>query len=257
MKKYAAVTFIFNGYDLLREPLNVEEEFDYYCLTDDKSLKSDTWKCIYIPELDSSELTDRQKVNMAKYNFNKYLPKEYEYWICIDASVKILGNMSKVIEYFEDNNFDAGFSIQMELKSYKDECYEFKEYGRIDDECIETFRKYTVDNNIDWEEKTGILEGTMKIYKNTKLVVDLLEEICSIYEEVCNYKDLDDQRYLTIGFSKYDDKLNTCFFYRQLYHNSDVFERYEHNTDRIYLREYTEEENNHILFGKQRILKTF
>lgn len=257
MKKYAAVTFIFNGYDLLREPLHVEDDFDYYCLTDDKNLKSDVWKCIYVPELDSGTLTPRQKVNIAKYNFNKYLPQEYEWWICMDASIKIISGMTTVIDYLEQNSYDLGLSIQERGYSFKDEYHEFRKCGRIDDECVENFRKYTASKGIDWEIKTGVLAGTMKIYKNTPLVLDMLNEICSMYEEACDYKDLDDQCYLTIGFSKFDDKLNTCFFYRQLYHNSGIFERYLHNSDFRLITEYTEEGNNHVLFGKERTLKTF
>jgi hypothetical protein len=48
MEKYAVITFMFNNYDLLREPLVVDDNFDYYCLTDDKQLTSNIWKCIYI-----------------------------------------------------------------------------------------------------------------------------------------------------------------------------------------------------------------
>ena len=35
MKHYAVITFLFNKYDLLREPFVVDEEADYYCLTYD------------------------------------------------------------------------------------------------------------------------------------------------------------------------------------------------------------------------------
>lgn len=258
MKRYAVITFMFDDYDLLREPLVVDNDFDYFCLTNDKNLTSSTWNCIYVEELDSELLTNWQKVYMAKYGFSKYIPDNgYEYWICMDASIKIIGSMMGVIRHFEENGFDIGLSIQPENKSYKDEYYEYKRCGRTTDENIERFREFTLANNIDWEIHTNVIEGTMKVYKNTENVINMLDEMCSIYETACEYKDIDDQCYLTIAFSKYDNVLNTCFFYRQLYHNSNVFEMYEHKTDRKYLREYTEEENTHYLLGKHRALKTF
>jgi hypothetical protein len=72
--KNAVITFVFNNYDWLREPITIDDGFDYYCLTDDKNLESKVWKCIYIPSLDSDSLTDRQKVNIAKADFLKYIP---------------------------------------------------------------------------------------------------------------------------------------------------------------------------------------
>jgi hypothetical protein len=59
---------MFNDYDILRDPLVVDENFDYYCLTDDKKLSSNVWKCIYIEKLDDVNLTGVQKTYIAKYS---------------------------------------------------------------------------------------------------------------------------------------------------------------------------------------------
>ena len=256
MKRYAVVTFLFDGYDLLREPTQVSEDFDYYCLTNDKDLRSDIWNCIYIPEFDTDALTNWQKVNMAKNGFYKFLPKEYEWWICLDASLRIVGDLSMLISYFVDNNYDLGLSINPKLMSFRDEYYEYMNFGRIDSECVINFRSFTNEIGVDWTEVTGVIEGTMKIYKNTKTVINMLEEMCSLYETACNYKDLNDQCYLTIAFSKFDDKLNTCFFNRQLYHISNIIERYIHNTEYKVLTSCLEPPINSFLL-KPRVLKEF
>ena len=65
MKKYAVVTFLFNHYDLLREPIMVDEKVDYYCLTDDKNLKSNVWQIIYLEKMDTDKLTGVQKTYMT------------------------------------------------------------------------------------------------------------------------------------------------------------------------------------------------
>lgn len=255
--KNAVITFVFNNYDWLREPITIDDGFDYYCLTDDKNLESKVWKCIYIPSLDSDSLTDRQKVNIAKADFLKYIPDGYEWWICMDASVKIVGNLSDLISYFEENSYDIGISIEETTKTFKEAYYLFEKYGRIDHDCVETFKKYVDSENIDWEEYTGMIEGTMKVYKNTKYVLDMLNEMHYIYKKACDFKDLNDQCYLTIAFSKYDDKLNTCFFYNQLYHTSKYFERYKHNSDYRLFSSANERSNNNFFLGKYRKLKTF
>ena len=257
MKKYAVVTFMFNGYDILREPLVVDEDFDYYCLTDDKSLVSDVWNCIYIQELDSEELTDRQKVNIAKADFYKYIPSGHEWWICMDASVKIIDRLSEIIKYFEDNGYDIGVSIEATTQSYEEAYRRFKEGGRIDDECVETFRQFVVSEGIDWEQYTGMIEGTLKIYKNTQAVLDFFNEMHNIYKKACDFKDLNDQCYLTIAFSRYEDKLNPCFFYNQLYFNSKYFERHKHKVEYKMFSMVTEKTNNKYFLGKMRELKSF
>ena len=44
MNKYCVVTCIFNDYDLVREPLVIDNDCDYYLFTDNKNLTSDNWK---------------------------------------------------------------------------------------------------------------------------------------------------------------------------------------------------------------------
>lgn len=111
MKKYAVITFLFNHYDILREPLVIDENAEYYCLTDDKELVSDNWKCIYIDDFNTDELTGIQKTYMCKYSFYKYIPNEYKYYITIDGSIEVADKLTPIIEYAENNGFDIGLSM--------------------------------------------------------------------------------------------------------------------------------------------------
>ena len=92
MEKYAVVTFLFNRYDLLREPLIIDENADYYCLTDDKELKSKNWKCIYISEFDTDKLLPLYETLSSKYNNQGIKPKldknifEQKYLIIFNTS---------------------------------------------------------------------------------------------------------------------------------------------------------------------------
>lgn len=257
MRKYAIVTFLFNDYDFLREPSVVDENFDYFCLTDDEALKSEVWNCIYINELDTSDLSGRQKVNIAKNSFYKYLPKSYDWWICIDASVKVIGELSELINYFIGNNYNIGLSIHANTMRYLDE-YRIWEITRgLDAKYTKIFKEYAAENDINLKEHSGLIECTVKVYKNDELVISFIDEIYETLKERCNFEDLNDQCYITVIFSKYDDKLNTCFFYRQLYYESKYFEKYDHKNDVKQYNFFNEKTNNKNLLGKIRELKTF
>ena len=162
--KYAVVTFLFNHYDLLREPLDVDENADYYCLTDDNSLISNNWKCIYIKELDNNDLTGVQKTYMCKYSFYKYIPIDYAYYITIDASIEVASKLSPIIEYA--NNFDIGLSIHPIRTKWSDEYSEWEKARGLNHIYYETFYKYSNSLGLNPEAENGLIECTIKIYKN-------------------------------------------------------------------------------------------
>ena len=55
--KYSIVTMLFNNYDLLREPEEIDENAEYICVTDNPDLKSKAWKIIYMAALNTDKLT--------------------------------------------------------------------------------------------------------------------------------------------------------------------------------------------------------
>ena len=257
MKRYAIVTFMFDNYDLLREPTVVDENLDYYCLTDDKNLKSNVWECIYIPKLDTNTLTGVQKTNIIKNSFYKYLPKQYDWWICIDASIRCIGNVSEVIDYLDKNHYDVGFSIHATTTRFMEEYGIWEQIRGLNPKYAEKFKEYARVNDIDLEQRSGMIECTVKIYKNDEFVLQLIDEIYDTLEKWCNFEDNNDQPYITSVFSFYDDELKTCFFYRQLYYNSKYFEKYMHGCNFREYNEFTEATNNRYLLGKIRKLKSF
>jgi len=48
MKKVCVYTCITGDYDNLKEIKNKEKNIDYYCFTNNKNIKSNTWKVEYI-----------------------------------------------------------------------------------------------------------------------------------------------------------------------------------------------------------------
>jgi len=86
--KYSIVTMLFNNYDLLREPEEVDENAEYICITDNPDLKSNVWKIMYMAAFNTDKLTGFQKTYITKYS--KLLDVcsiESKYVIRVDASI--------------------------------------------------------------------------------------------------------------------------------------------------------------------------
>ena len=89
---YTAIT---NRYDNLKEPLHVVNSADYICFSD-CVFKSKIWNIQPIP------CTDWGRVRQARYP--KILPHrffpEYKISIWVDGSIKIIGNLEKLINLY-------------------------------------------------------------------------------------------------------------------------------------------------------------
>ena len=255
--KYAVVTFLFNKYDLLRQPLHVDENADYYCITDDKNLKDDVWKCIYVEDFDTDKLTGVQKTYMMKYSFYQYIPVDYEYFICIDASIEIKNDISEILEYYNKNGIDVGFSVHPFRSRYVDEYNEWMRSRGLSKKYFDIFEKYCNDNNISSGDFSGLIECTVKIFKNTEQTIDFIKDVYDTLLKYCNFADANDQCYFTNEFSKYDGKLKVGFFYRQLLTGSKYFNKYYHNTHTFNHSSNDKSKTNKIIFGKEREILEF
>ena len=257
MNKYAVITFMFSNYDLLREPLIIDENIDYYCLTDDKNLKSEHWNIIYLNKFDTNNLTGVQKTYMTKYSFYQYIPTHYEYFICIDASIEIKDKISKILDYYNINNIDIGIAVHPFRNRYIDEYNEWIRNRNLNKKYLDIFEKYCKDNNISNSEFSGLIECTVKIFKNTELSIEFIKNVYNTLLKYCNFADANDQCYFTNEFRKYDDKLNVGFFYRQLLTGSKYFNKYYHNTHTFNHGSNDKNSTNKIIFGKERKILEF
>ena len=83
MNTNVCYTCIFGDSDDLKEPKYINENFDYICFTDDKNLKSESWKIVYINNLNFGEKKNSRYVKILPH---LYL-SQYEFSIYIDASL--------------------------------------------------------------------------------------------------------------------------------------------------------------------------
>ena len=247
MKKYAVITFLFNNYDLLREPLIVDENADYYCMTDDKSLTSGVWKIIYIEDFDNNQLTSIQKTYMAKYSFYKYIPINYEYFITIDASIEVCDKLLPILEYMDYNKYDIGLSLHPHRNKWSDEYNIWINVRGLNRKYYNIFSKYASNKGYNIDDENGLIECTIKIYKNNKPNIEFINDVYNTLKSTNNFEDKNDQCYFTCVYGDHKNMLNAMFFYQQLYSTSKFFKSYFHKSKNRWITDRTKENNTNKL----------
>ena len=91
MKERVCVyTCITGGYDNLREVKNPEKGIDYLCFTNNKSLKSKTWKMIYIND---EKLDDHRLSRKIKMVGHPTIAKNYDVSVWTSLGIKASRNL--------------------------------------------------------------------------------------------------------------------------------------------------------------------
>jgi len=105
--KLAVYTAIIGDYDEINEPRIVETEYcDYYCFTNNKNLKSETWKIVYLDQNEYEEIRKIDQIRMAR--FVKTHPhlflKDYEQSLWLDGNLTINKSVRDWIYLFSDES---------------------------------------------------------------------------------------------------------------------------------------------------------
>lgn len=102
-KRYTVLTYIINHYEVVHEIWDKDSEAEYLLITDDASLKSDTWTVVYDPDLEGLSTFD--KCYAIRFNCFKYAHTD----ICmrLDGNVQIKAPLKPLIDAFEAGGYDA------------------------------------------------------------------------------------------------------------------------------------------------------
>lgn len=102
--KYTILTFIIGkGYELLHEVVNLQPDVEYILVTDDKDLKSNTWKVIYDEGLLKYQ-SGFERCFYVRYNVFRYCSTEI--CVTIDGSIEVSGSLDKLVETFNNGKYD-------------------------------------------------------------------------------------------------------------------------------------------------------
>ena len=255
--KICVYTCITGDYDELKDIKYVDKDYDYICFTNNKKIKSNFWKIIYIENDGFDNLTLARKTKIIG---NEYL-KKYDLTIWLDGAIEVLKPISKFL------------SDCCDLEKYDMIGFKHQERDCIYDEmnaCIilgkETVKNVTKLEKFLLKEKypkhNGLIESTILVRKNNREVNKLMNKW---FEMVLNYSRRDQ---LSFNYCLYKNKIKINFLDMFVFDNK-YFKHDYHKTSKkfkLYFGDPTyfdfhacvdgtyEIKNNKILL-KNRILK--
>ena len=108
MAKYSVLTFVFNDYDFIREPLEVSPDCEYVLVTDNRNITSSKWTIKYL----SSNFDNA--TGFTKSFYVRYHPFEFvstDVCIVLDGSNQIKRPLDKLINDFLNSKKDVCLSV--------------------------------------------------------------------------------------------------------------------------------------------------
>ena len=107
-KKYSVLTYNLSNYEIIHEIPNhaINDEIDYVYITDDHSIKSDTWRVIYVDNLKGSIFDKCYQIRFFPW---KYVNTDII--MRIDGSMQITNDIMPLFDYFINGKYDAAVMI--------------------------------------------------------------------------------------------------------------------------------------------------
>lgn len=159
-KKFCVYTCITGDYDNLHEIKHPEKNIDYYCFTNNKNLKSKTWKIIQIENegLDNQRLS--RKIKMLGHPI---ISKNHDISIWMDASISWDKNISDFVKIYLKNKPFAAFK-HSQRKSIQEEAVACLKYHKDTKENIVHTLDFLKAEN--FPDNLGLYEMTVFIKKH-------------------------------------------------------------------------------------------
>lgn len=165
-KLYSVLTYNFNDYEIMREPLEVDVRCEYIYVTDNPKYvgKSNVWKVIVADDLQG--LSPFDKCYRVRFNLFKYATTP----ICIylDGSLQINKSLARLYMAFVESNADVGLNIHPSRDNVMDE-YDVWVQARGYD-TYQRDKSLCMMHSVSYDPLfKGLYQGTLRICKNTLL----------------------------------------------------------------------------------------
>lgn len=165
-KLYTVLSYNFNDYEIIREPLEIDPLCDYVYVTDDPKYSKQTkvWRVVVDDSL--KDLSAFDKCYRVRFNLFKYATTPV--CIYIDGSVRINKSLRKLYNAFIDSNAAIGLNIHPSRDNVLDEYATWVKVRGYDvyqrDKCLCLMKVAGYDPTY-----KGLYQGTLRICKNTEL----------------------------------------------------------------------------------------
>lgn len=221
MEKICVYTAITGNYDNLHEIENVEKGIDYYCFTNNKNIKSSTWKIIYVEDESLSNVKLARKIKILGHPL---INEKYDILVWIDGAVVFRKKVKDFIKtYLSKNDLIAAFSHSVR-NSIKDEAYECVRCGKETVENVNKILDYY--NSEHYKFDNGLIESTVYIKRTNNTVLEKTMKLW--FDMVLEYSKRDQ---LSFNYAIYKTGLKVKWINEKVFAN-DWFEWISHVSEK-------------------------
>lgn len=228
--KIGVYTCITGDYDNLKEIPKIEKGIDYYCFTNNKKIKSNTWNVIYIEDENLSNVQLARKIKILGHE----LINDYDILLWMDGAVTFKKNIKNFINtYLDKKDVFVGF-MHGERDNIIDEAYACYRFNKESKENINKILKFYKDENYSFNN--GLIESTVYIKRPKNKIVQ--ETMRLWFSMILNYSTRDQ---LSFNYCIYKTGLKVKWINEKVFSNK-WFNWDNHNVSSNY-------ENYSIYFG--------
>lgn len=162
--RYTVLTYIFGGYERVHEIRRKDPEADYVLVTDDPTLKSETWRVIYDELL--TGLTPIEKCYEVRFHPFTYVHTDIV--VRLDGSIGINQSLSSLVDRFIEGRYDRCMMVHPYRNNMTDEYaawvevrgYSIKQAGR----CLNIMEHLGYD-----VKKKGLFQSCFEIVRRNRV----------------------------------------------------------------------------------------
>lgn len=167
--RYSILTYIVGDYELVHEVKKPKPDVEYVLVTDNKELKSDTWKIKYV----KNDHPEDPFWLCYKIRFNPFDYVSSDIVMRIDASMGIVGNTDLLFNKFVEGDYEACVMAHPARNNMIDEYQAWTTGRNYDPEqanlCLLFMAKIY---NYEAKEYKGLYQGNFIIQRKSKMNLD-------------------------------------------------------------------------------------
>ena len=258
-EKICVYTCMTGNYDSIKEIPRKEAGIDYYCFTNNKNVRSDTWNVVYIED---EKLSNVQLARYIKTLGTDEINENYDILLWMDAAVTFKKPIKEFIETYltKDTSF-VGFKHgeRNNIKEEIEACYRF---NKEEKEPLQKLMKFYKKENYNYDN--GLIESTVyikrpkdkKVQDTMKLWFDMIKNYTKRDQLSFNYcitktklkvKWINEKVFDNDWFLWENHNLNKDIKYYSVYYGN-IYEKYSMDLDYHY--KYHKKDNKYIISFK-------
>ena len=231
MAKYTVLTFNFDGYEIMHEiPKELmRDEAEYIYVTNDHTLKSDTWTIIYE---DSFTGDGFDKVCQLRRNIFKYINTDIV--LRIDGSVMLNADITPIMDFFDRGRYDIGLLISPVRCTMVQEYAAWEYLRNLPHEQSEKVMNFMLESGYDVNNYKGLYGYNVMIQRKNPLNImfnELQYDLDLLLGEDGHYHRVDQTVGSYVLNMFFQDKMNVMSISHDIMDRYPIFNIYAHNSD--------------------------